>query len=58
MGFNKRFVNAETILNNKKSLDKIFTKNIDTFIFEDNFSHIIYELYINNEKYFLSLLKI
>jgi hypothetical protein len=49
MGFNKRIVNTKTILDNKNSLEKIFTKNIDTFIFEDSFSNQIFELFIKKE---------
>ena len=54
MGFNKRIVNTKTILDNKNSLEKIFTKNIDTFIFEDDFSNQIFELFIKKEFYLIN----
>jgi hypothetical protein len=45
MGFNKRIVNTKKILANKNCLEKIFTPSVDAFIFEDEFSHKICELF-------------
>jgi hypothetical protein len=49
MSFNKRIVNAKKILDNKNSLDKIFTPSIDAYIFEDDFSAKICDLYFDEE---------
>ena len=49
MSFNKRIVNAKKILDNKNSLDKIFTPSIDTYIFEDSFSAKICDLFFDEK---------
>lgn len=54
MGFNKRYVRRETIINKVKesgvkSLDAIFSSKVDAFIFEDNFSSMIFDLFIDKQ---------
>jgi len=50
MGFNKRYVRKETIVNKFKEsgidgLAQIFTPNVDAYIFEDSFSSMICDLF-------------
>lgn len=54
MGFNKRFVSKETIITKVKkygveSLSEIFTPKVDAFIFMDDFSGMIYDLYLEKQ---------
>ena len=45
MGFNKRYVDDRKILIYKDRLENLFTNKIDVFIFSDNFSKEIFDLY-------------
>ena len=50
MGFNKRYVRKETIVNKFKEsgidgLAQIFTPKVDVYIFEDQFSSMICDLF-------------
>ena len=45
MGFNKRYVDSRKILIYKDRLEDLFTDKIDAFIFTDNFSKEIFDLY-------------
>ena len=54
MGFNKRYINKEHIVtkvkeSGVKSLSEVFTVKTDSFFFEDNFSLMIYELFVDNQ---------
>jgi hypothetical protein len=54
MGFNKRYVRKETIINmvkehGVKSLDRIFTPKVDAYIFEDQFSSMIFDLFVDEQ---------
>ena len=54
MGFNKRYVNKDLILLKFKEsgvmgLGQIFTPKIDAYIFEDQFSSIIFDLFENGQ---------
>ena len=54
MGFNKRYVNKDQIVDQfkksgVKSLSDVFTVKTDSFFFEDKFSLMIYELFINKQ---------
>lgn len=51
MGFNKRFINIETIksyLDNDLKLSKLF--NADALIFSDELSNLVYIWYIENNQ--------
>ena len=57
MGFNKRYVRKETIVNmvkenGVKALDRIFTPKVDAFIFEDKFSSMIFDLFVDKPAVF------
>jgi hypothetical protein len=45
MSFNKRYVDSRKILIYKDRLGDLFTDKIDAFIFSDNFSKEIFDLY-------------
>lgn len=54
MGFNKRYVRKETIINKVKesgvkSLETIFNPKVDAFIFEDKFSSMIFDLFVDQQ---------
>jgi hypothetical protein len=54
MGFNKRYVRKETIINKVKesgveSLVTIFSPKVDAFIFEDKFSSMIFDLFVDKQ---------
>ena len=54
MGFNKRYVRKETIINKVKesgveSLVAIFSPKVDAFIFEDKFSSMIFDLFVDKQ---------
>jgi hypothetical protein len=49
MGFNKRYVDSHKILMYKDRLEDLFTNKIDAFIFSDNFSKEIFDLYEEKE---------
>lgn len=54
MGFNKRYVRKETIISKVKesgveSLENIFSSKVDAFIFEDKFSSMIFDLFIDKQ---------
>ena len=54
MGFNKRYVRKETIINKVKesgvkSLETIFNSKVDVFIFEDKFSSMIFDLFVDQQ---------
>ena len=54
MGFNKRYVRKETIINKVKesgvkSLVSIFSPKVDAFIFEDKFSSMIFDLFVDEQ---------
>jgi hypothetical protein len=54
MGFNKRYVRKETIINKIKesgveSLVTIFSPKVDAFIFEDKFSSMIFDLFVDKQ---------
>ncbi len=45
MSFNKRYVDSRKILIYKDRLEDLLTNKIDAFIFNDNFSKEIFDLY-------------
>ncbi len=54
MGFNKRYVTKELIVNKYKQsgvkgLADIFTPKTDAYIFKDDFSYMIFELFDSNQ---------
>ena len=49
MSFNKRYVDSRKILIYKDRLEDLFTDKIDAFIFSDNFSKEIFDLYVKKE---------
>jgi hypothetical protein len=49
MGFNKRYVDDRKILIYKDRLENLFTNKIDAFIFSDNFSKEIFDLYVEKK---------
>lgn len=54
MGFNKRYVGLDTIKihmkhNGFKSLETLFSDKVDAFIFTDEMSSEIYDMYNRNE---------
>jgi hypothetical protein len=54
MGFNKRYVRKETIINKVKesgveSLVTIFSPKVDAFIFEDKFSSMVFDLFVDKQ---------
>lgn len=62
MGFTKRFVDKNTVrihLDNS-NLEKFFSPKVDSYIFLDDFSHQVYELFTqgNNETQIKSKLNI
>jgi hypothetical protein len=54
MGFNKKYINKEQIVtqvkeSGVKSLSDVFTVKTDSFFFEDDFSLMVYELFVDNQ---------
>ena len=49
MSFNKRYVDSRKILIYKDRLEDLFTDKIDAFMFSDNFSKEIFDLYEEKE---------
>jgi hypothetical protein len=49
MSFNKRYVDGRKILIYKDRLEDLFTDKIDAFIFRDNFSKEIFDLYVEKK---------
>ncbi len=54
MGFNKRYINKHQIVaqvkgSGAKSLSDVFTLKTDSFFFEDDFSLMIYELFVEKQ---------
>ena len=45
MSFNKRYVDSRKIIIYKDRLENLFTNKIDAFIFSDDFSKEIFDLY-------------
>jgi hypothetical protein len=54
MGFNKKYINKEQIVtqvkeSGVKSLSDVFTVKTDSFFFEDDFSLMVYGLFVDNQ---------
>jgi hypothetical protein len=54
MGFNKKYINKDQIItqvkeSGVKSLGDVFTLKTDSFFFEDNFSSMIFDLFVDKQ---------